>query len=294
MPLVTFIWSTSNRRYHHGGLHRGGGTSHKVKKIYLGESNVARKIKKAYIGDENGKARLFFSSATIWKKYNSVESHTYHWNRFDLVTTTTYTWDKYQITYEYQLVNGSSKTVDIRNTDTVYRSAYPNRGRVELSGSVLAVSASSDLKGLSGYYYSMSGQALRLTSVNIALTTTRVRYNCVVVESKQIESQQYMGTVSSTDASAYPTNGSQDGYYYSNRRSSTSYSKGSANGSVSSTNRSQYPDNNYSGSYWYVYDRDEVSYSQGSYISDVENDDPSAYPENGRHTDGYWYVKQAE
>ena len=61
----------------------GGSTSHKVKKIYLGESNVARKIKKAYIGDENGKARLFFSSATLWKKYNTNTTHTYYWNKYN-------------------------------------------------------------------------------------------------------------------------------------------------------------------------------------------------------------------
>lgn len=274
------------------GLYIGNSNAKKVKKIYLGDNN-SRKVKKGYIGVD-GTAKLFFSGATVWNKYNSVATTRYYWNRFSLVTTTTYTWDRYQITYEYQLVNGSSTTIDIRNTDTVYRSAYSNRGRVELSGSVLAVSVSSDLTRLSGYYYLMSGQALRLTSVNSVMTTRRVRYNCVEVDSKQVESQVYAGTVSSTNANAYPTNGSQSGYYYSNRRSSTSYSKGSANGSVSSTNRSQYPDNNYSGNYWYEYDRDEVSYSQGSYIGAVESDNPNAYPDNGRHTDGYWYVLQSE
>ena len=31
---------------------------------------------------------------------------------------------------------------------------------------------------------------------------------------------------------------------------------------------------------------------QGSYISDVTSENASAYPTNGKHTDGYWYVKQ--
>ena len=34
------------------------------------------------------------------------------------------------------------------------------------------------------------------------------------------------------------------------------------------------------------------SYSQGSYITDVTSTNASAYPTNGKHTDGYWYIKQ--
>lgn len=30
----------------------------------------------------------------------------------------------------------------------------------------------------------------------------------------------------------------------------------------------------------------------GTYISDVTSENSSAYPTNGKHTDGYWYVKQ--
>lgn len=40
------------------------------------------------------------------------------------------------------------------------------------------------------------------------------------------------------------------------------------------------------------YSEKVISYSQGTYIEDVTSPDASAYPENGRHTDGYWYVKQ--
>ena len=31
---------------------------------------------------------------------------------------------------------------------------------------------------------------------------------------------------------------------------------------------------------------------QGTYIKDVTSENASAYPTNGKHTDGYWYVKQ--
>jgi hypothetical protein len=32
--------------------------------------------------------------------------------------------------------------------------------------------------------------------------------------------------------------------------------------------------------------------SRGTYVSDVTSESSSAYPTNGKHTDGYWYVKQ--
>lgn len=35
-----------------------------------------------------------------------------------------------------------------------------------------------------------------------------------------------------------------------------------------------------------------TSYEKGTYIEDVTSPSENAYPDNGRHTDGYWYVKQ--
>ena len=68
------------------GLYIGNSNAKKVKKIYLGDNN-SRKVKKGYVGVD-GIAKLFFSGATIWKKYNAAENHTYHWNRFNRVTKT--------------------------------------------------------------------------------------------------------------------------------------------------------------------------------------------------------------
>ena len=100
------------------------------------------------------------------------------------------------------------------------------------------------------------------------------------------------GSVNSTNRSQYPDDGKSGNYWYVYDRQTTSYSQGSYINQVSSTNRNQYPDNNYSGSYWYVYDHVNTTYSRGSYIGVVQSENPSAYPSNGRHTDGYWYVKQ--
>lgn len=38
---------------------------------------------------------------------------------------------------------------------------------------------------------------------------------------------------------------------------------------------------------------DKSTYSRGTYIEDVVTPIPGAYPDNGKHTDGYWYVKQS-
>ena len=100
------------------------------------------------------------------------------------------------------------------------------------------------------------------------------------------------GSVNSTNRSQYPDDGKSGNYWYVYDRQTAEYSQGSYINQVSSTNRNQYPDNNYSGNYWYVYDHVNTTYSQGSYIGVVQSENPSAYPTNGRHTDGYWYVKQ--
>jgi hypothetical protein len=45
--------------------------------------------------------------------------------------------------------------------------------------------------------------------------------------------------------------------------------------------------------YTLYYSEKTVShYTRGAYIEDVISSNKNAYPENGRHTDGYWYVKQ--
>lgn len=58
------------------------------------------------------------------------------------------------------------------------------------------------------------------------------------------------------------------------------------------TSSGNYYNNYYSYSRTLYYSEKVTSYSQGTYIEDVTSDNETAYPENGRHTDGYWYVKQ--
>ena len=36
----------------------------------------------------------------------------------------------------------------------------------------------------------------------------------------------------------------------------------------------------------------KASYSRGDYIEEVTSESEGTYPANGRHTDGFWYVRQ--
>lgn len=83
-------------------------------------------------------------------------------------------------------------------------------------------------------------------------------------------------------------------YWYSTRYTITGTTKsiGSHIDDVSSQNRNTYPDNAISGNNWYVYIGSETVYSIGNFIAEIFGIQPTDYPTNGRHTDGYWYVKQ--
>lgn len=66
--------------------------------------------------------------------------------------------------------------------------------------------------------------------------------------------------------------------------------KGTYRGNVTSADSSAYPIDGQQGDYWYDTRTSETSYSRGDYIEEVTAED-GAFPNNGRHTDGYWYVK---
>lgn len=64
--------------------------------------------------------------------------------------------------------------------------------------------------------------------------------------------------------------------------------QGSYTGEITSTSASAYPTNGASGSVWYV-KTSTVTYQKGSFIDTVTSRVDTAYPANG-YQDGYWYV----
>lgn len=244
----------------------GNDNAKKVKKMYLG-NGTSHKVKKGYIGNESGKARLFYSSGRIWKKYNTVTTRTYQWSKYGVYS------ERYIHEEEW---HGSILAWPILPTYTFYTTTveptldisgnyvfgsyekitYHRGSTLEINGGVYLLCTNNHgetpMPGVIYYFYSDSGITVT--------TTSKGQLQC-----------------------------SGHGYMYGRR---DRYVKDDFLDYVYSSNRSEYPDDDYENNYWYVYEKEEISYSRGTYISDVESDNPNAYPSDGRHTDGYWYVRQ--
>ena len=282
----------------------GGGTSRKVKRVYLGVNNVSHKVKKGYIGDESGKARLFYSNGRVWKKYFATPNYTYYWNRYDTILQ--YSWDKCEVTSNItQTSLGRRYTIYTDGFWTTSHQRYEpffgfSNGKFYLTGGTFTY----DNDDHNGYfiqegheevlYYSPGG----IRSYGGGASGDRyyqlgdsgnIRFTGTEAAGTVIE------TVTSENSSEYPNNGQSGGYWYRYTGSERLRDpQDTTPTQISASSKNQYPSDGISGSYYYIYDRRSVtSYSQGSYISDVEAD-PGTYPENGRHTDGYWYVLQPE
>lgn len=265
-------------------IYIGSGTAQKVKKIYFGDGN-ARKVKRGYIGGPDNQAHLFFTGATTWKKYNTIEKNTYYWDRYEALSSWDYSkydrpdlgWRRFpnnvkcyaQTTREHCRVYNYDASPDIQDNGIIRSLAGGDllRGTTESA----ADNFHSGTCLISNYRYDEDEDTLYL---QVEPTP----------DGANVEDIQYM------DYCTFVSGDRWEGYNF--------YKGGNTRGDyideVSSTSSSSYPQNGVSGNYWYVYDRKESSYSQGTYIQDVENDNPTAYPDNGRHTDGYWYVKIAE
>lgn len=288
----------------------------KVKKIYLGETNVAKRIKRAYIGDETGKARLFYTSGYVWKKYNLITTTTYYYNRYTIKTSITYQWGKYNITNKYYLSFGAdSNGATMRNSDIgsyVYRRVtVTNSGQLQYSSPVKITETNyttlcgdgptgdlTELTKASGYFF--NDQLLNELNVDYGYdpdassSSLLAKFTSWSVGTSRKQAQGSFIDYVTGDAGSYPSNGIYNNYWYVSNGTVELKEQGTFVDSISTTSNNQYPSNGVSGSYWYVYDRQSTSYSQGSYIDTIESDNPSAYPTNGRHSDGYWYVKQSE
>ena len=284
--------------------------------------------------------KKYNSNATTtyyWNKYNRVSTTYYKWNRYNVSSTTTYTWKRYR--YGWVEVEGTSQLYYRQEHDTMkYWTSYdPKTGGLTNEKSIyLDKDNLSAISALSNIYTPYMSYMLKLKNFlrrELTYNPQGSDYYDYVFNAVRISGEQRKiedGTVTSTNRSAYPDAGDQDGYYYEYSTSTTTESKGSSNGTVSSTSRSAYPDdgksgsywyvystssvsyskgstsygqvsstnrsaypnNSYSGSYWYVYSTNITTYSQGTYIEDVTDTNETAYPDNGRYdTDGYWYVK---
>ena len=245
-------------------------TARKVRKSYFGVGGKARKVKKGYIG-VGGVARLFYDDGVHkYKKYKAV----YH------PSVTTYKWDKYDLDgSEYRLVFSAGATMNIRARDIG-----------DVIYTVVRVSSNGNIS------YS---SPKTITTSNYDSLDSSLDHSGETIAHGSFWGDRHLNRL----MSSYPENieGSDDGNiiakysgYNVSSRLETGL-KGSYAGEVEGSNSGVYPNDGKQDGFWYVYKgkfTEPEYYTQGEFVADVISEYEGQYPDNGRHTDGYWYVKQ--
>ena len=294
----------------------GNNNSKKVKKMYLG-NGTSHKVKKGYIGVD-GIAKLFFSGATVWKKYNTITTTTYYWNRYNVGTITRRTWERYSIDtqyawdrkqklgYGYYLAD-SVDGLTLRYPDRLYYginlkyykdSDDNSSNSAVFEEKIVDDNWTNDLSSLSqkltGNFY-CSPRVYKISEITGIHAGSAPRidmngYRCFVDKDTIVYDDTDIISVISSDPDAYPNGGELNGYYYDNRREEKI--KGTLIDTVTSTVNNQYPTDGISGDYWYVLDesKTETENVQGTIqYSDSSSTNRNRYPNNGQ-SGNYWYV----
>lgn len=180
-----------------------GNVAHNVKKMYIGVDGVARKVKKAYIG-VNGVARLCWSGETFytWEQWNVNTSQ-----NISVANRSSEIWSS-------RTTRGDAPDISDIPSVQCYSSISMSGGAIVGSGSL--GSKSIDDTGGSYFFYDNTwyyhGNGFK---ENLG---DRVRYvvdafKCSI-STETSKGSNYLGTVESTNSSAYPTNGAKNGYWY--------------------------------------------------------------------------------
>ena len=185
------------------------------------------------------------------------------WNKYTSISSLLYKWGRYSISYTYDENSEYQRKFFASGT---YYIQHGNRSIVTDS---------------SGSYYKWSEEP------EISYTPSHWDYGNTITSYTSRPTMYYsLGPMGE---------GVGGGRYWSTTVytiKSTTKSIGDYIDDVSSQNRNTYPDNAISGNNWYVYIGSETIYSIGDFIAKIFGVQSTDYPANGRHTDGYWYVKQ--
>lgn len=247
----------------------------KVKRQHMGVNGVARKVKRGLVG-VNGVARQFFAAVPTWKKYKTNVAYTLGCDvTTDSVAETcppnsstelwTHIYNEYgSWPYFWKIVNGIGDPrglVTLTDDGKVY---WNNNGQFK--------------QGSSG------GWSPSISSVGSASDQV---YNSLLffhsygpTGSNKYQSEHYkahrawMGRDDDT-----PT-------YYINLAWACEYPNTPTTEIYATVLSYKTP----KAQLYHFYPK--ASYSRGDYIGEVTSESEGAYPTNGRHTDGYWYVRQ--
>ena len=263
----------------------------KVNKIYLGIDGKARKVVKGYVG-VNGVARQFWPELILyyWNKYNTITTNRYYWNRYNVIETTYYKWKRY---------SSSTQTIykwnKFTTVTTTFRETYDNARALFINNSnnnqtVSYISFGPGAGDDHGTETLSPGERFPGSS------GTYVQYEATV-DSYTVNSYGSYTTITgtwekqSTGAQYHIESAVEFGESYSNvvHVSGPKETSGEFVESVTSANYDEYPQSGkHTDGYFYFYMGEEEQQIQGSYIDDVESTNNSAYPQNGI-SGSYWY-----
>lgn len=193
----------------------------KCKALYVGVNNKARKIKKGYVGVSN-KARLFYNNAILytWYKYNVTTGY-----RFNITSSSDrITAGSANAGYYAELVINSGSTFDKSIVYTISRYFYQRYSDdfSQFSTSCIYMVAQVPSNGwiigfgteLQASYAARSdGKYIFLPSDISRQSMSGSQYIGYVFATHDIKGS-YVGTVTSYNQNAYPTDGVSGSYWY--------------------------------------------------------------------------------
>ena len=249
----------------------GGGTSRKVKRVYLGVDGSSREIKKAYIG-VNGVAKQFWPSII-------------------------YTWKKYRINYgARETFAGSARILP----DEDYKFDYDINlmwtkgigGGPNIQYRIYAATDEDSVPYQKFRVYDVSKTNLKVT--NIRKSSFSSFKELEDFEFPETTSHYYyIGTDSLLigDYAPYAINAAVEdiNFFWMGFISDLSDIELLDMRTGDDVDQSRRTGLFIYGEYFYRY---ELTQNSRTLIGTVTSDDPNAYPEDGMHTDGYWYTRQ--
>lgn len=257
-----------------------------VEDLYIGIAEQAKRVEKAYIG-VNGIAKQIYPGIVMygWNRYNCITN--YNWNRYTIKTTQV---QRYRVR-----TSSDGKRVTFRfiqNTVFDYAQSYsfdPYQPYLTLTNFDYVVTR---------HDYTTEEMADQLRSsgfVGSYITSYGIDYtSSTPILSGSEADEGELTSVYQVSSIVGPYNGNPDWYYMDldvlnveKHYTETTQQRGDYVDQISSTNPSSYPSDNYSGSYWYV--SAGSTQSQGSLNGSVTSENRNAYPDNGI-SGNYWYV----
>ena len=194
----------------------------KCKALYVGVNNKARKVKKGYVGVSN-KARLFYNNAILytWYKYNVTTGYRFHINSSsDRITA-----GSAKAGYYAELVVNSGSTLNgyiVYTISRYFNKRFADSDYSEFSTNCIYMVAQVPSNGwiigfdtqfAATHAATSDGEYIFLPSSISRQSMSGSQYIGSVFNSVDIKGS-YVGTVTSYNQNAYPTDGVSGSYWY--------------------------------------------------------------------------------